>query len=220
MKILVAFLVLSLSSVAQAQVTSTNESKPNETADSANSTNFWLMAGPGFSKVTTNASSDGSSNRTAIAVGAELEIPMDQSFSIQTGVDYLQKGFEVSGSGGTGTLAINYLELPLLLKVKVPVRDSRFTFAAGPYAALAVKRETRFEGAGQSASNSADEVINQADFGARFGAAFEIPVQDRLSISIGANYDLGLRDISSNNSGSDKSSNRTFMAMVGLGFKI
>ena len=203
MKILAAFIAVFLGSISQAQVTSSHDSNSSSTSDTSAASKLWITGGPGFSNLS-NVGNSGIEKRTAVSIGAELELSMNPLFSFQTGLDYVQKGISATLFGQTGTLSLNYLEVPVLAKLKFPFGNEQFSFSAGPYAAYAV-------------AGSANDTFRKPDFGARFGAAFEIPLQERLAFSIGANYDLGLVNITPNDA---TISNRTFMASVGLGLRL
>lgn len=158
MRKLSIFALVILSASAHAQGVSSTESMPIYKESSAMAPTLWFKVGPGFSSIHAD-DLEGASTRTALSLGAEIEMPMTESFSLQTGLNYIQKGLSVNvpgpnGQNIRGTLALNYLELPFLAKAKIPMGSSNFALMAGPYAALALTRS----------SNAMGQTVDLADF--------------------------------------------------------
>jgi hypothetical protein len=214
MKALFTLVLLSFASAAQAQVTSTGEAPVAQTPASATASRLWIVAGPSFSTISTADSSSDVNTRTTFNGGLEAEFALSSTLSFRTGLDYMQKGVSESD----GTINLNYLEVPLLAKMNFLLGDDRLALSAGGYAALAISRSASSDDS--SDNQDVSDLVNSADFGARFGVAFEIPVQANMSLSIGANYDLGLTNVVKGATGDDKADNRTLSAMIGLGVAI
>ncbi len=189
----------------QAQVTSQGHEKSgNEKYTDSNSTKFQLKAGPGFSTLSYDGTSTNKDNRSGLFLGAEFEAPLAHVVSIQTGVDYSQKGMKqtstVLGTSFDNTIALNYLEIPLLLKLSMPLSDAFIiTAAAGPYVGYALSRSASTTVTNGSAAAGAEQDVSSTyskwDYGARFAAGFEIPVMSSMAFLLGAEYDLGVKDI-------------------------
>ena len=216
------FLLLAFGvSAAHAQ----DNTQPTGAGDLANrnAPTLWLTAGPGFSKVGTSTGigdfGTDTGSRTAFAVGAEMELPLTSFFSIQLGVDYLQKGLDFNATPDNGNFNFNYFEVPLLARVNIPVGASTLSVMAGPYGSLAA---TRTEVTGSAPSHDVSDAFKAWDWGVRFGAAFEIPVTEHFDFTVGADYDLGIMNINSYSTSTSDTAvrNRSLIVALGLGFKI
>lgn len=197
---------------------------------SANAMEIYLKGGPGFSKLSydrSSATGQSEESRSGIFVGVETAIPFNQTFAIQTGVNYAQKGLSLIFNGpsfnGTSSIALNYIQIPLLGKVTFGSDDSfQFSALAGPYGAFAVARNESisFSGSGLPSTSIEEDLSNDVsafDYGLRMGAEFSIPVASGFSMVLGAQYDLGLNNLSS--SASDPVVyNRSLIATAGIGF--
>lgn len=67
-------------------------------------------------------------NKTGVYGGGFVNIPLSETFSIEPGITYAQKGYELKGSigikgtdliGGRSQLNLGYVELPVLAKVNL-----------------------------------------------------------------------------------------------------
>ena len=69
-------------------------------------------------------------HRLGLLAGGFLDVALNDVFSIEPEVLYSQKGAEVEGTGANsdleGSFKVDYIEVPLLLKVRVPVSNSGF----------------------------------------------------------------------------------------------
>jgi hypothetical protein len=200
--------------------------QPNASAsDLANrkAPTLWLTAGPGFSKIGTSQDIGDfgtTGSRTAFTAGAEIELPLTSFFSIQLGVDYLQKGLDFGSPATNGSgINLNYFEVPVLARVNLPVGANTFSLMAGPYGSLAASRT---EISGSDPSHDVGDAYKAWDWGVRFGAAFEIPLTEHFDLTLGADYDLGIMDLNSNSTSTSNSAirNRDLIAAVGLGFRL
>lgn len=97
-----------------------------------------LQAGLNISNATTTPATD-SSNRTGFKVGVFVEAPvMPGFFYVQPELNFLQKGATNTHFGTMATSKLNYLELPLLAKLKFNVSSIKPFVLAGPSVAYAL----------------------------------------------------------------------------------
>lgn len=140
--------------------------------------------------------------RAGIGAGFTAGIPLSPHVSLQPEVLYVRKGakttFELTNSQGTVlssmsvTYAIDYLEIPLLLRVGVPTSGSvEPYFIGGPSVGFKVSEELRFG----DASETWDRV-STSDFGLAIGAGLEMG-RGRTRWLLEARYTVGLTDIGS-----------------------
>ena len=74
------------------------------------------------------------SSRTGLAFGASARIPVTPALAFRPGILYSQQGAQWAVSGGVLGVRINYLEVPLLANVTLPVDENAVipSFYAGP----------------------------------------------------------------------------------------
>jgi hypothetical protein len=167
-----------------------------------------------------NSVSASTGNLTSFSVGVFADAPVSTSLSIQPGLYYTGKGGSISGSGATLKSKINYIQLPVNVVYNVPVSAGKFFFGAGPYAAVGVNGKNEIKGGGQSISediefgDSANATYKRADFGATGLVGFTFT----NGLLLKANYDLGLSNISADNTSGENIKNRVVGLSVGFTF--
>ncbi len=166
----------------------------------------------------------GLSARNTLAGGASLTLPLAAPFSLQAEALYIQKGAKGDVEGVTGVFKIGYIEVPLLAKLAIPVKESKLSpdLFAGPYVAFKASCKVGAEASGLSASVAcadADAKLKSTDFGITFGGGVGFPLTGRISGLIDARYDLGLTKIDDSTVPSNVK-NRAFMVFAGISFPI
>ena len=162
-------------------------------------------------------------SRTGFYAGGFAEIPVGNKFSIEPGLYYSQKGYQVKGelaidkidflgASATATLQSHYIDMPVLVKAEVA---RGLKIYAGPQLSYLVKNNLNLRAGalGFDVVNTNMDVTNQfktMDVSLVGGAAYKFD----NGLSIEAGYDHGLSRIDKNSN--FKSYNRTFK--VGLGF--
>ena len=180
---------------------------------------LWVNFGGSFSDLTSHDNNANSSIRSAITGGIEAEIPVSRHFSIQTGIDYVQKGASIDAFDGFtgGKLVINYFELPVMARFNLQAGVNYFSFFAGPYLAIAVSRSEE-DNNGETFDGT--RAIKQWDTGIRLGAAFAMPITNFLTASINLQNDFGVLDINSNSTNHDDAvRNTNFVVTAALGVR-
>jgi hypothetical protein len=117
-------------------------------------------------------------NQTSLSTALFVNRRLSERFGFQPELAHLQKtGISVVGSS-TLTLAVDYLEMPLLLQFRLPRVAGVMPFVlAGPNAALSLSCTLKFVGGGLSTSNSCNSGggtvrARTFDFGGTVGAGF------------------------------------------------
>ncbi len=152
--------------------------------------------------------------KKGMSLGLFLEIPIGYgTLSLQPGLSFSQKGYEQSSS----SLGLNYLDLPLLIKVGFLQGDVVPYLTAGPYVAflMTAKNKTLF---GES---DVKELFNKIDCGLIGGVGLDIGISREIKIGLGANYGMGLLNILDSsivNQGTQK--NRIIKISLELAFKV
>lgn len=159
-----------------------------------------------------------------IYAGGFVEMPLGGVFSIQPGVYYTQKGYELRGeltgknlgflgAGAGATVRSHYIDVPVVIKAEVA---KGLQLYAGPQLSYLVKNNLKVDAGVLGISlfkRNIDitEQFNKADFGITGGASYTFD----NGFSVNAGYDHGLTPLDKNNM--TETYNRAFK--VGIGFR-
>jgi hypothetical protein len=158
--------------------------------------------------------------RAGVSVGASLTFPVAHILGLQVGANFVQKGTKESIPGvGTGTFAIDYLEVPVLLRVGVP---SGTPFGVhlfvGPSFSFQTKCSVSASAGGVSASADCSSFgsMRSYDIGTLGGVGLSLGLPGKLDISVDALYNFGLSSIVKN----VDAKNRALTVQAGVGFPL
>lgn len=127
-------------------------------------------------------------------LGVFVELPITSRISLQPEFLYTTKGAELKYNNafiqGTGKFRLNYIEVPLLLKLNV---TDKFNVHFGPYAAYLIDAKITNEDANGNINFESDvnkDDLNKLDFGLAggFGINFD-------GFGLGARYNYGLSTV-------------------------
>jgi len=162
------------------------------------------------------------SNHLGFFAGASASIPVSDLVSIESGLYYSQKGYQMKGelnlkgveflgANAKATLTSNYVDVPVLLKLNF----NGLQLFAGPQLSYLAKADLRTT-AGALGFNVLDKTMDATDQFNRWDAAVTsgIGYQFANGFNISASYDHGLSKVDANKS--LDSYNRSFK--LGLGF--
>ncbi len=135
----------------------------------------------------------GYESKMGFCAGGFITFKVANIVAIQPEVLYTQKGTKwEEWYMGTWSLNLNYLEIPVLFKVIMPVQGMiKPHLFVGPYFAYNLTAKWKPEYNGQSDGVNLDAVVKDTDFGAVFGGGidFSLPAG---KIVFDARYSLGL----------------------------
>ena len=154
---------------------------------------------------------------TRLVIGASLEIPMSDRFGLHLGGAYSQKGFGIEGLGATAATEIDYLEFTALGGTPFSVSDrASLHLLAGPALAFKLSCGVSASYMGEDLSEDCgDDGPKSMDLGLMGGARLEFGVSERMGLSVGALYNLGLTNmVDSDDEGSIKSRVLTLQAGI------
>ena len=113
-------------------------------------------------------------------------------FALQIEPMYVQKGGSISAGGEETNIKLAYLEIPILLKLKIPTPGSITPYVfAGPNIGIALSASAE---TGNQDTDIKDE-ITSTDFALDFGAGVGFKVAPLIVLVLDARYSLGLSDI-------------------------
>jgi hypothetical protein len=161
--------------------------------------------------------------RTGVQAGLFASFPLSSILAVQPGVAYSQEGTSVDAGGGiTGTFKLDYIQVPVLLKLSAPLQANsnlRPYVVAGPALGFEVRCKVRAEVSGQSAEADCDNSsvnfqTKSVLFGLHLGAGLEIS-----RLFLGLRYQLGLTSIDDSGANADVK-NRVLAIVAGYGFRL
>lgn len=170
----------------------------------------WTMSGGGLSINTQST--------TGFTAGVTAFVPISTQFTIQTGLNFLQKGAKVSDQGDEEVIKLNYIELP----VHFLYTHDGFFGGAGPTIAMGISGKDKSTSQGITQTNdikfgsSTNDDLKKFDFGANITAGYMVPSGWMLAL----NYNFGISNLSpSSNSADGKVTNRYFGIRIGYIFQ-
>ena len=140
-----------------------------------------LRAGANFATVTGDYAdglgpdSDGEGTRTGFLGGVFLETPLAEIVSLHLGMNYSQKGWEAEGipgaQGGDLVTKLDYIEVPALLVVGVPVSAASLRLYVGPSLSYLIKCDgTSFDVSVDCEDAAGEDEVTKFDLGGTVGA--------------------------------------------------
>ncbi len=139
--------------------------------------------------------------RLGFAGGLFARVPVGASgLYVQPEVGYSMKGVSAEdGSGSDATIAVDYIEVPLLLGYATPVTVSGLMLGAYAGPALGIKARESLDLNGNGGSGSVDsDVFNDLDVGAAFGVTVGAG-----AFGVDGRYTLGLTNALDTNDDAD-----------------
>ena len=140
--------------------------------------------------------------RTGFAAGIGLDLGFG-IFRLSPELLYVQKGVNGDGSPSSTAVKLDYAEIPVLLKVSLPIPSVQPFVYAGPSIALRLSCKT-------DEVDCSSDTIKDRDYGAVLGAGIKLGGK----LSVEGRYNWGLSDLNKLTSGVD-SKTRTFLVLVG-----
>ncbi len=166
--------------------------------------------GAAISNVSFDADFDAESI-TTFGGGGHLRLGLTPSISLQPELLFMRKGYKASELGTEFELNLDYAEIPVLLRIDVPMAAAIRPFVyAGPYGAFEVACKVEGEDCGD------DDDRTTFDFGAVFGAGLGFAAGPG-SFVVEGRYDLGLKNLVDDDDGDDalELKNRAFGLFIG-----
>lgn len=151
-------------------------------------------------------------------IGLAADVEFAPSVALQTGLFFTTKGYKFDSESLDYTENLMYVQLPLHLAYKIDVMPgTRVVLHAGPYAAYGVGGSRKADVGNLTAEWDVDKIFGDGarqykpfDAGAGIGVGAEFG-----AILVDLGWDMGLINISNNDSGSVKNQN----AYLSIGYK-
>lgn len=175
MRILIILMAIILSHNINAQ----------NTAKADKDSSFGIKGGYNLASVR-NSDGDETDQRHGFHIGFFNESALSNFLSVQTELTYSQQGYEFENSSYRLTQKIDYINLPLMLKL---YPTNVFYLEAGPQIGYAISHKEEVETFGLSSTNTYEP--NSFDWGMNFGVGFK----SEMGIILAARYHYGLGKI-------------------------
>ena len=179
-------------------------------AANAQEARFGVKAGVSLSSATGDDTST-LKNLVGANAGVMADFSLSDLISLHPELLFSQKGAKDEGNGYTGQVRLNYIDVPLLLRVKA---DGLF-FEAGPQIGFLASRKSEytFSGIG-SGSNTSTDGTRKVDVGYIAGIGYQLP----QGLEFGVRYNGGISDVADPSTNGHKSRNSVFQFQVGYLF--
>lgn len=129
-------------------------------------------------------------NKVGLVAGVFLAINIGKIITIQPEFLYTMKGSQIADPLGeySGKLYGDYLEIPLLLKVRIPTPGIQPAIFAGPSVGFKLREKLQIDGQDIPLEET---LLENNDYGAIFGAGLDFA----RHIMIDVRYSLGLKKV-------------------------
>ena len=138
-------------------------------------------------------------SRTGLTVGATADLGVTPWLAIQLEGRYTQLGTRQEEAGVTGVLRVSYVELPLVVRVALPVRESPLTphLFAGGFVRFKTACDIRFSGTVSldlDCGTAGVGDLRSHDLGVVFGGGADVRLGPG-EVTLDVEYALGLRNV-------------------------
>lgn len=198
----------------------------------AQSPKFGLNAGISLANMNYKAGDEkeNADSHIGLNIGFVIDLPIGSNFSIQPGLNFIQKGVKEKETDGNFTAEltsrINYLEVPLNLIYKAPLKKGHLFFGAGPSAAYALNgkavykytdtdmNETETEEEKFQFGNKDDDDLKPFDLGINIMGGFQL----KSGVFIAINYNRSINNLLPGNPENETLRNNYFGFKIGCMF--
>jgi len=186
-----------------------------------------VKAGLNISNLTYDESELKSSGKTGFTAGVMVEIPMAKHFSLQPELLYSQQGTktsfsdaDVTNSNYKGTLDLNYLNIPVMLKYFIA---EGLSVQAGPQIGILLKADNNYHdnflGYENHETLNLKEYASGIDTSVNFGLGYQFQNKFYADCRYNLSYSSVFKQGDANHFISNDMKNRVFQITVGYFFK-
>ncbi len=168
----------------------------------------------------------------SLLLGALVEIRLSNNLAIQPEVNYIQKGTKIDetilGAAVKGRYTINYLEVPLLLKVGTGFGIGRFDVLLGPSFGYGLNGKYKITASIGGVEDTTEEdldfekdEISRTDLGAQVGGSLGFNLGSSARLFVDGRYLLGFTNLDKHEHGAGEEpsvKNRGIALTAGLIF--
>lgn len=185
-----------------------------------------VKAGLNISSLAFDENEMNSSSRTGFTAGVMVEIPLAKNFSLQPELLYSQQGgktsffdSDVTNSNYKGTIELNYLNIPLMLKYYVV---KGLSVQAGPQIGILLKANNKYEdnflGYENHESFNLKDYSTGIDTSVNFGLGYQFKDKFYTDLRYNISYSNVFKDGDANYFINQDMKNRVFQISLGYFF--
>jgi len=195
-KIMLLLAVMTLSMSAAAESKYWDGSRPDHLFT------FGVRAGINFSKQYAMDNQSDRSMRFGYQGGVTADINLARSFSINTGVFYIQKGWKTDYDDARGKIEkkdnASYIEIPLQASYRVNLSDQvQFQLNIGPYFAIGVSGKQKVTNTFANGDSYEIDSFDELEGGKKFDCGLAVGAAITVShVYFGIGYERGLMNVS------------------------
>lgn len=178
---------------------------------------FGIVGGVNFATLSGDGAGD-AGHRTGLVLGGFAAIPLGNVLTFRPEVVYTQKGATYELAGVERGLQLDYIEIPILLRIGVPVGMGLHALA-GPTMAFELSCSSEVEGGGVDLSGDCDDDEERKSFlvGGQVGAGVDLPLGATV-LSLDGRYTFDLESFPENEA--DERSHRVWSVTASVGFPV
>lgn len=159
-------------------------------------------------------------SRTGLIVGTLLDVNFTNQITLTPGIRFSMKGFSNTVNTVTNTIKLNYLDFPVLLKIKFPLTEIKPYLAAGPVLGINLSANLDQTNGTQSASSDISSSTESIDFALLFAGGMDFKVGLNTALFFQVGYQLGLSNINKTANSTTTIKNNAFQITGGVKFGI
>ncbi len=111
--------------------------------------------------------------RTGLAAGLFVLTPVAKSVHLEMDALFSQKGAKLTDGGATTTIAVDYLDIPVLARVSAGSGPTKFAVVVGPSFGFKLRAHTKVGTSGQTVDTDIGPEVSSFDFGFVIGAGID-----------------------------------------------
>lgn len=172
----------------QAPTTPVEAPAPTTTAETQTAPSSPWFFGIQLGQLRTNNSDQGRLEKVAYTAGALVEYHLFDQLFLQSELNYMNKGWRVSGTLVGDDVSLKYFEVPLFIKMKFPWNNVAPSLMAGPWIAYLHSATTTTNGISIDTTSATERF----EYGVYVGAGLDLALSDELEMGLSARYGWGL----------------------------
>jgi hypothetical protein len=155
-----------------------------------------LSGGLNLSNQTTADVTSTTTTRSGISIGSYFEIPINKNFILQPELNYLQKGYVSTSSTTITTVKMDYLSIPLQMKIRFPLGVIAPFFMVGPYINFLMSGK-QDDAIGTAAATTTDikDQLSSVEIGSYGGTGLDFFFTPGFGATLLFRYGLGFSNI-------------------------
>ncbi|CAM3449503.1 porin family protein [Pontibacter korlensis] len=148
-------------------------------------------------------------SKPGLQFGAVANVMVNDLFSVQPELLYVQKGYQIEEGGVSAKETMNYLEVPVLAKISFGSGQVQGFVTAGPSVGywLSAKNKYEYDGEEETEDYEFEDEDNRTEFGANFGVGLAYKV-GAGALNLDVRYGLGLSNLYDDSGDDSKVKNR------------